>query len=198
KPILIFPGASGGNSWAPIAYSPKTNHVYVPANIIPTAFTAKNQVWDEASKQLATIGDSRGFYRPAGLERSGTLTALDPTTNKVVWQKRTTFPMGGGSGLLSTAGGLLFHGESDGNLVAYDINNGEELWKFQTGAGANAPVSTYTVNGEQYVALMSGGNGLYLSQRGDRLWAFKLGGTVPPAPAPREPPRVLPAPQYVR
>jgi PQQ-dependent dehydrogenase (methanol/ethanol family) len=198
KPILIFPGASGGNSWAPITYSPQTKLVYIPANIIPTAFTAKQQVWDDAKQQLVTIGDSRGFYRPAGLERSGTLTAMDPTTNKVVWHKRTKYPMGGGSGLLSTAGGLLFHGESDGNLVAYDINNGDELWKFQTGAGANAPVSTYAVDGEQYVAVMAGGNGLYSSQRGDRLWVFKLGGTVPPANAPREPPTVLPAPQYVR
>jgi alcohol dehydrogenase (cytochrome c) len=103
--------------------------------------------------------------------------------------------MGGGSGLLSTAGGLLFHGESDGNLVAYDIKNGAELWKFQTGAGANAPVSTYAVDGEQYVAVLSGGNALYMSQRGDLLWAFKLGGKVPPATAPREPPLIQPGPQ---
>jgi glucose dehydrogenase len=129
------------------------------------------------------------------MERSGTLTAMDPTTNKVVWHKRTKFPMGGGSGLLSTAGGLLFHGESDGNLVAYNMSNGEELWKFQTGAGANAPVSTFAVNGEQYVAVLSGGNALYMSQRGDMLWAFKLGGTVPPAKAPREPPLIQPGPQ---
>jgi outer membrane protein assembly factor BamB len=82
--------------------------------------------------------------------------------------------------------------------VAYDINDGEEIWKAQTGAGANAPVATYAVNGEQYVAVMAGGNGLYESQRGDYLWAFKLGGTVPAAPTPREPPVILPAPQYVR
>ena len=193
--VLIFPGSSGGNAWAPITFSQKTNLVYIPANIVPTAFTARRQVWDETSKQLVTIGDSQGFYRPAGLERSGTLTAMDPATNKVVWSKRTKFPMGGGSGLLSTAGGLLFHGESDGNLVAYDIRNGAELWKFQTGAGANAPVSTYAVDGEQYVAVLSGGNALYMSQRGDLLWAFKLDGRVPPATAPREPPLIQPGPQ---
>ncbi len=198
KPVFIFPGSSGGNSWAPITYSPKTGRVYIPANIIPTAFTAKQEQWDDAKKRLVPTGDSQGFYKPAGMIRSGTLTAMDPTTNKIVWQKRTKFPMGGGSGLLSTAGGLLFHGESDGNLVAYDINNGEELWKFQTGAGANAPVSTYAVNGVQYVAVIAGGNPLYASQRGDLLWALKLGGTVPPAAAPREPPAVLGETQYVR
>jgi glucose dehydrogenase len=117
---------------------------------------------------------------------------MDPTTNKIVWQKKTTYPIGGGSGLLSTAGGLIFHGESDGSLVAYDINNGDELWKFQTGAGANAPVVTYEVEGEQYVAVLSGGNSLMFSQRGDLAWAFKLGGTVPEAPAPPAPPLVQP------
>jgi glucose dehydrogenase len=117
---------------------------------------------------------------------------MDPVTNRIVWQKKTKYPMGGGSGLLSTAGGLLFHGEPDGNLIAYDINTGDELWKFQTGAGADAPVSTFEVNGEQYFAIMAGGNGVLRSQRGDYLWAFKLGGTVPPAPAPREPPAIEP------
>jgi len=192
--ILIFPGSSGGSAWAPLAYSPKTGLVYVPANFLPTAFQAKRQIWDDGRRELITIGDGMGFYRPSGMERSGFLNAMDPTTNKLVWQKRTKFPMGGGSGLLATAGGLLFHGESDGHLVAYDMRNGEELWKGQTGAGANAPVATYMVNGEQYVVLASGGNHLYMSQRGDRLTAFKLGGTLPPPPAPREPPTIQPAP----
>ena len=64
---------------------------------------------------------------------------MNPTTNKIVWQKRTKFPLGTGSGLLATATGLLFGGVSDGRLVAYDSRNGDELWKFQTGAGADAP-----------------------------------------------------------
>jgi glucose dehydrogenase len=102
--------------------------------------------------------------------------------------------MGTGSGLLSTAAGILFHGESDGRVLAYDAKNGETLWHFQTGAGADAPVATYEIDGEQYVAILAGGNSFQLSQRGDSLWAFKLGGTVPEAPAPPEPPLVQPAP----
>jgi glucose dehydrogenase len=117
---------------------------------------------------------------------------MDPTTNKIVWQQKTRFPMGTGSGLLSTAGGLLFHGEADGNLVAYDIKNGEELWKFQTGAGADGPVSTFEADGEQYVAVLSGGNNILLAQRGDFLTVFKLGGTAPERPAPRVPPPIHP------
>jgi len=192
QPVVMTPGTQGGVSWAPITFSPDTRLVYVPGSIINSAFGLRRQEWDEATQRLKTLEDGTGFFRPAGQPRAGTLTAMDPTTNKIVWQKRTKFPLGTGSGLLSTAGGLLFHGESDGNLVAYDIRNGDTLWRFQTGAGADAPVATYEVNGEQYVAILSGGNGFQLSERGDRLWAFKIGGTVAPAPAPPEPPMIQP------
>jgi PQQ-dependent dehydrogenase (methanol/ethanol family) len=173
-PVVMTPGTQGGLNSAPMAFSPQTGLFYVPASIINSQF-------------------GPGFSRPAGQPRAGTLTAMDPTTNRIVWQKRTKYPLGTGSGLLATAGGLLFGGVSDGNLVAYDIRNGEQLWAFQTGAGADAPVITYEVNGEQYVAILAGGNNFNLSQPGDNLWAFKLGGTVPPQPAPAEPPTIQPA-----
>jgi glucose dehydrogenase len=156
-----------------MTFNPQTNLIYIPASIINSRFGPT-------------------FSRPVGQPRSGTLTAIDPTTNKIAWQKRTKFPLGTGSGLLSTASGLIFHGESDGNIVAYDIKNGDVLWSFQTGAGADAPVATYEVNGEQYVAILAGGNSFQLSKRGDNLWAFKLGGTVKPLPAPPEPPTMQP------
>jgi len=193
-PVVMAPGTQGGVSWAPIAFSPQTNLVYVPGSIINSAHGLRRQEWDDAAQRLRTVEDGTGFFRPAGQPRAGTLTAIDPTTDRIVWQKRTWFPLGTGSGLLSTAGGLLLHGESDGHLVAFDIRNGDEMWKFQTGTGADAPVATYEVNGEQYVAILSGGNGFQLSQRGDSLWAFKLGGSIPQAPAPAAPPTTQPAP----
>ena len=116
-----------------------------------------------ARARSSTPGLVRATSRPPGQPRSGILAAIDPTTNKIVWQKRTKFPLGTGSGLLSTASGLIFHGESDGHIVAYDISNGDVLWKFQTGAGADAPVATYEVGGEQYVAILAGGNPFQLS-----------------------------------
>jgi alcohol dehydrogenase (cytochrome c) len=184
KPVLVGPGTAGGNTWAPTAFSPKTGLVYVPGTVFDSIF------------QLGAEGPGRQMQsttiHPPGTRRSGTLTAMDPTTNRIVWQRKTKYMMGGGSGLLATAGGLLFHGQSDGNLVAFDMKNGDELWRFQTGAGADAPVATYEVNGEQYVAVLAGGNAVNRSPRGDALWAFKLGGTVPPAPTPREPPTIEP------
>lgn len=191
KPVLLRPGQSGGNAYAPPTFSPETNLVYVPGSDISTVYEFRRQVWNEERQRWDTLnGEGSGRSRPAGIRRSGTLTAMDPTTNKIVWQKKT-YPMGGGNGLLSTAGGLLFHGEFDGNIVARDIKNGDVLWKFQTGAGANAPPVMYEVDGEPYVAILAGGNsrvGAGFGEFGDSLWAFKLGGTLPPAPAPPSPP----------
>ena len=184
QPVLVGPGTAGGNTWAPMTFSPRTRLAYVPGTIFDSVF------------KLGADGPGRALQsttvHPPGVRRAGTLTAMDPTTNRIVWQKQTKYPMGGGSGLLSTAGGLLFNGQPDGHFVAYDIRNGEELWKFQTGAGADAAASTFEVAGEQYVAIMAGGNSVLRSQRGDFLWAFKLGGSLPQAPAPREPPSVEP------
>jgi alcohol dehydrogenase (cytochrome c) len=193
KTVVIAPGTQGGNAWAPSTFSPKTGLVYVPGAVINSAHNLRHQVWNDQTQHFETVGRGTGFNRPAGEPRSGTLTAMSPTTNRIVWQKVMKFPIGTGSGLLSTAGGLLFHGESDGNLVAYDINNGNVLWMFQTGAGADAPVATFQVNGQQYVAILAGGNPFQLSARGDRLWAFRIGGTMAAAPAPSAPPLRQPA-----
>ncbi len=193
-PVIMTPGTLGGLSWAPMTFSPQTGLVYIPGSVINSGFTLRRQVWDEAGQHFKPLDEGVGFFRPPGEPRAGTLTAIDPATNKIVWQKRTKFPMGTGSGLLSTASGLMFHGESDGNLVAYDMANGEIVWRFQTGSGADAPVATYEVNGEQYVSILAGGNSFQLSKRGDTLWAFKLRGTIAPEAPPPEPPTTQPAP----
>ena len=175
EPTVIAPGAQGGMTWAPMSYNPDTKLIYVPGSVIHSVFPQKG-----------------GFLRPVVAPRWGTLTAMDPTTNRIVWQKRLKYPIGGGSGLLSTASGLIFHGESDGRILAWDLK-GNEVWSFQTGSAANAPVVTYEVAGQQYLAILAGGNrGFQLSAPGDSLWAFKIGGTMPPLPAPPEPPTVEP------
>ena len=195
EPVVMSPGTLGGISWAPMTYSPDTRLIYIPGTIINSGYTLRRQEWDDSTQRFKPLDEGVGFFRPTGVPRSGTLTAMDPATNKVVWQKRMKFPLGTGSGLLSTAAGLLFHGESDGNVVAYDIANGEPIWRFQTGTGADAPMVTYEIKGEQYLALLAGGSSFQLSKRGDSLWAFKLNGKVPPEPAPPEPPLTQPAPQ---
>jgi quinohemoprotein ethanol dehydrogenase len=193
-PIAIAPGTDGGLSWAPMSYSPQTRLLYVCGTINVSGHEFRHQEFNEATGKLFTPppGTGRGFFRlPWPQPRSGTVTAIDPTINKIAWQKTLPWPCGSGSGFLSTATGLLFHGESDGHLVVHDAVSGDVLWKFQTGAGADAPVATYELGGEQYIAILSGGNQYMSSAMGDNLWAFKLGGTLPEAAAPP-----LPGPKF--
>jgi alcohol dehydrogenase (cytochrome c) len=102
--------------------------------------------------------------------------------------------MQNGSGMTTTAGGLVLHGDPGGELQILDAKTGDTLWTFQTGGSAAGPVISYEVGGQQYVAMASS----------TALLAFKLGGTVQPLPAPPAPKtettlsgRVFPADQIV-
>jgi outer membrane protein assembly factor BamB len=95
-----------------------------------------------------------------------------------------------GNGILTTASNLLFIGQPDGNALALDATTGRELWRFQTGAAISASPITYEIDGEQYVAFFAAGTGIPYGNsapRGDNLWAFKVGGTLPEAETPVPP-----------
>jgi alcohol dehydrogenase (cytochrome c) len=182
QPILMSPGGNGGPNWAPMAHSPRTGYFYVTAADRPQ------------SRILRGLGKTVG---PAlGAKYGGTLTAVDSRTNKIAWQKHMPHSIGQGSGALATASDLLFHGEPDGNLQAYDAKTGDLLWHWQTGAGADAPTITYEIDGTQYVAIASGGVSIQTSSsNGDMIWAFSLEGSpgdrLKPFPAPKPPPSVV-------
>lgn len=101
------------------------------------------------------------------------LAAIDSRTNKIAWKKELS-PDLGTNGPLTTAGALMFRGAAGGSFRAYDARTGDLLWEFQTGdRGARGPAMSYEVDGEQYVAVVTGA----------MLWAFKLNGTLPPRAA---------------
>jgi plastocyanin len=82
-------------------------------------------------------------------------------------------------GCATTAGGLVFTGQIDGNFVAYDAASGQKLWTFQVGWGIGAPPMTYEVDGKQYVTVAAGGNrGNVTTLDGDAVWTFALDGTL--------------------
>lgn len=106
------------------------------------------------------------------------------------------YSVGQGSGALATGGGIVFHGEPDGNFQAYDDKTGDLLWQWQTGAGADAPAITYEIDGTQYVAVAAGGVSIQTaSANGDMIWAFSLKGSpgdrLHPFEAPRPPQTVV-------
>ena len=77
-------------------------------------------------------------------------------------------------GILATAGGLVFTGEGNGHFKAYDARTGAILWKFQAGAGVNAPPSSYTVDGKQYIVVAAGGNVQLDYKRCNNIIAFTI------------------------
>src|SRR5262245_47930933 len=174
-PVLIQPSGIGGTNWSPMPYSPDTGYFYVPGTVRTSAFT---RFGDTYKVGLRYVGGSQAA--PIGSPMNGTFTAIDAKTNTIAWQHKTPYRVGGGGGSTVTAGGLVFRGEPDGNVLALDAKSGKELWRFQSGFGADAPPVVYEVDGEQYMAIATGGNQLQGSAYGDAVWAFSLKGQVGP------------------
>jgi quinohemoprotein ethanol dehydrogenase len=112
----------------------------------------------------------------SGFNTIGYLTAYDMSTGKIAW--KDTFGESCYSGAVSTAGGLVFVGQNNGELQAFSTETGEKLWGFQTGAGANTTVTPFEYEGEEKIAIYAGGNSLAATSHGENFWVFSLGGTM--------------------
>ena len=117
----------------------------------------------------------------AWTESTGTFTAIDALSGERKWQKE--FPEACYAGTSTTKGNLVFLGRNNGELEAYDARDGNRLWNFQTGAGANNTATVFEHDGNQYVLFLSQGNSLQATAHGDELWLFGLDGTIGPATA---------------
>jgi glucose dehydrogenase len=101
------------------------------------------------------------------------LLAVSPAAVQVkAWQYKAPQPLIGGA--LATAGNVVFMGEGNGWFDAFNAKSGERVWRYNLGAGVNAPPITYQVNGEQYVAVAAGGNFQLTYPYGDTVAIFKL------------------------
>jgi quinohemoprotein ethanol dehydrogenase len=179
---VLTPGPQGGTNWQPSSYNPKTHMAYVCAQSGVTGNTATTTAPVKQGKiaQLAlggTLTIAGGFGK-----NEGTFTAIDVTTGKIVWQKR--WPESCYAGSATTAGNIVFIGRSDGRLQAYNATNGNLLWSFQTGAGANDAPTFFRRNGTEYVVFYAAGNALAASPHGDNLWLFSLDGLLSQVAAP--------------
>jgi glucose dehydrogenase len=104
--------------------------------------------------------------------QDGRFVAIDTQSGRVAWTAMTQQPLIGGA--LVTAGGLAFMGEGNGWFDAYDARSGSRLWRYNLGAGVNAPPISYAVNGQQYIAVAAGGNFQLGYPYGDSVAIFKL------------------------
>ncbi len=161
----MLPGANGGVEWSPLATNPSLGLAYAINLHQPMTYHVESSPYPSGKLWLG------GAFKIIPTEEQwGNVTAVDYNTGKIKWQVKTQQPMIGG--ILATAGGLVFTGESNGQFEAFDAETGAALWKFQAGAGVNAPPSSYTVDGKQYVVVAAGGNAQVDSKRGNSIIAF--------------------------
>jgi quinohemoprotein ethanol dehydrogenase len=193
-PHIVYPGPQGGHNWHPMAFNPQTGLVYIPTREQSTGyvsdpnFEASVRGWNtgiDFAKGAALIRSSEGPPRP----RLSYLQAWDPVAQEEVWRAPQPDPSQT-SGVLTTAGNLVFQGNAAGEFVAYDATTGERLWSHVTQAAVVAAPSTYMIDREQYVALLAGSRGLPeagpgaigattdKSTNNSRLLVYKLGGTA--------------------
>ena len=163
----MLPGANGGVEWSPMTVDESKSLVYAVNLHQPMTYHVESTPYPAGKVWLG------GAFKVIPTEEQwGNVTAVDYNTGKIRWQVKTAQPMVGG--IMATAGGLAFTGEANGFFNAYDSATGALLWKFQAGAGVNAPPSSYTVDGQQYVVVGAGGNAQIKSKRGNSIIAFTL------------------------
>jgi alcohol dehydrogenase (cytochrome c) len=178
--VWSVPSFLGGKNWMPMAYSQDTGYFYVPSN------EWGMDIWNEPinyKKGAAYLG--AGFtIKPIFEDHIGALKAIDPKTGEIKWTYKNKAPLWGG--VLATAGGLVFTGNPEGYLMAFDAETGEMLYKFNTGSGVVSSPITWKMDGEQYVTIVSGWGGavpLWGGEvakevkdinQGGSVWTFKL------------------------
>ena len=149
KGTKVCPAATGATNWMSPAYSTQTGLFYVVA-----------------LEGCGLANKSTETFRPGGFQyRAGGdvnlkddswkvyVRALDLTTGKLKWESERVGSTSIGGGLLSTAGGLIFSGEVNGQFVALDAKSGKPVWHFNTGQAITSQPMTYTVRGKQHIAL---------------------------------------------
>ncbi len=147
----VCPNLLGGKNWMPMSYNKVTGLVYIPTLNLCMDMEGIQEDYKRGQFYLSVNFDL-GKMGPGG--HGGGLKAWDPVAQKTVWMNKNSLPFNGGT--MTTASGLVFAGDIQGMFRAFDAKTGKELWKFNTGSGITAAPMTYTIDGKQYVAVVSG------------------------------------------
>jgi alcohol dehydrogenase (cytochrome c) len=182
RPCVICPSAFGARSWPPTSYSPKTKFLYVPLTEWCMAFG------EEGMKLLSSgVGITSAPHPATGDGMMGKLQAVDVVNRKPAWSHDVAPPIT--TSVLSTAGGLVFSGDLEPSLKAFDDETGELLWQSALDDLPRCSVISYGVDERQYVAVVVGISNLhsrdlartygeFVSSRGDAAYAPPRGGAA--------------------
>jgi len=197
--VLLRPSGLGGHNWHPMAWNPETQLMYIPVQDFPATFENedlfvfhKNQ-WNLGYK--VEPSSMNMLLTRAIMHRlfNSYVLAWNPIEEREQWRIPT--PRIGNGGILTTAGNLVFQGDSLGRFKAFDARSGETLWDFDAQHAIIAPPISYAIDGEQYVSVLVGRGGGFgmamgLPREGEtkqrRLLSFKLRGTQKLPAAPKE------------
>ena len=148
------PSHWGGKNWPPIAFSPKTRMIYIPANENLCAQIVGRPVAYAAGKGYT--GATNALLMVPGADHIGEVQAWNVDTGKRVWTHNFAGSANWGP-MLATGGGLVFSGGTNDRMFrAFDATSGAMLWEFPTNSGIIGQPSSYMVDGRQYIAVQSG------------------------------------------
>ncbi len=152
------PELHGGKNWPPIAFSPKTRMIYIPANNNMCGSSKGIETKYVPGSRFNGVTIAPASIRP-GADHFGEVQAWNVDTGKQVWQYDYATSPNWGS-MLATAGGVVFSGgTNDRKIHAVDAATGKLLWEFPTNSGILAPPTSFTVDGKQYIAVHAGWGG---------------------------------------
>ena len=168
KPFLVVPGGAGAHTWHSMSFSPETGLMYIPAQTLPMeysnddGFKYRPHAWNTGIDMATFLPSEDPAKRKAlGALVNSELIAWDPAQQKEVWRVPHQHFWNGG--VLSTAGNLVFGGGGNGQFQAYRADDGKPLWNFKAPSGILAAPVTYSVDGRQFVAVLSGWGGLVVN-----------------------------------
>lgn len=146
----VCPGALGATNWMSPSFDSETRLFYVTAREECDIFSTAAQPYEAGHAYYGSA------YFPSDEAEPywGAVRAIDPANGQMRWEFRHTSTSW--SGLLSTAGGLLFTGDSEGNFIALEAASGKPLWHFQTGAAVYAAPMAFAIDGKEYIAIAAG------------------------------------------
>ena len=215
KMFVGMPGAMGAHSWHPMAFSPRTGLVYIPAQevALPFAPLAADSYSDKPMQTNEAVDwNALSGPTPTPAQRAeaakglkGRLLAWDPVRQKAAWSVEYRGPANGGT--LATAGNLVFQGTAAGEFVAYSADQGKRLWTFDAQGPIIAGPVSFSVGARQYIAVLSGWGGNYPLVMGyqagisgrplnvSRVLVFSLNGKATLPPPPPEAPAEIPLTQ---
>lgn len=160
KRAEFCPNSHGGKNWPPIAFSPQTRMIYIPANNnVCGAITGLEDVIYTAGKGYTGVNLGGPSVKGPSTDHFGEVQAWNVDTGKQVWMHPFEKSPNWGA-MLATGGGLVVSGGTNDRMVrAFDAKTGKVLWEFPTSSGVEAPVTTFLVDGKQYLAVVSGWGG---------------------------------------